>query len=679
MSSEEKVIVVDHSVSAFCRIPLLTALLLLATLSPVSAANYPGWWITRGVVDTNASAEDYAVCTSGQLKTMALQAMNELDADLPGGAGNVVHTMVNGWINNTANAQDYSAINAGQLKTVAAPFYDCLRSNNWPCILPDGMTTNQNYPWSGTGAQDYSMANNGQVKYVFSFSVVNVKINGDYNRNGNPADDPHKDDPVTFAGPKGFVILANNNDSDGDGQPDCEPDSVSGQYTIRNNDLSDIYQICIPKLGIPASAIPSGMTVSVQVLNPTNDTPSFDAIVFPKIQAGIQGGAGLDFDTASAVGTYFGGTGTAILGIEGRTSGNEVRIRITVKINGNTLGTDEMRVLIAPWMALSNDRPVTKIYSGFGDDAAFANDMNALFGSANIAWVDGVIWRQDEGEFGYTRTGVGQSVYAMRSDILDLSSTSDDFKALISPSKGWDASIRTTFVHTGGGVEVSVPDANYPYGRLILSDEYSGSTGCAFFERQKIQWPPIFLPVAWLKVGHVDEVMSIVPYGSSSVICVGDLTNAIAILKDYTTYPTNEVESTDYYSRAFLVSLYTNPAYATAVATIQGYLDSAATNLCTQLGVTIVRIPVAYTLEYTGSGSCKTFLPNSINAAVANIGGTVKVGSPDPRFAPFRQVIANRLSFLGSNQAWINCEGPHAVAGEAHCASNPDKNPPTGP
>jgi len=151
----------------------------------VSAANYPGWWITRGVVDTNASAEDYAVCTSGQLKTMALQAMNELDADLPGGAGDAIHAMVNGWLNNTANAQDYSAINAGQLKTVAAPFYDCLRSNNWPCILPDGMTTNQNYPWSGTGAQDYSMANNGQVKYVFSFSVVNATLKNPVDSNGD--------------------------------------------------------------------------------------------------------------------------------------------------------------------------------------------------------------------------------------------------------------------------------------------------------------------------------------------------------------------------------------------------------------------------------------------------------------------------------------------------------------
>ncbi|MEI8197460.1 MAG: hypothetical protein WCI73_16310, partial [Phycisphaerae bacterium] len=163
-------------------IPLLTALLLALTLSPVIAANYPGWWANRGVVDVHAAiTSDYAVCTSGQLKWMALQAMYELDATLPGGAGSTVSNMVNAWLSNTANAEDYSAINAGQLKSVSAPFYDRLKACHWPCLLPDGMTTNQDYPWSGSisAAQDYSMANNGQVKYVFSFTVVNLNLHID--------------------------------------------------------------------------------------------------------------------------------------------------------------------------------------------------------------------------------------------------------------------------------------------------------------------------------------------------------------------------------------------------------------------------------------------------------------------------------------------------------------------
>jgi hypothetical protein len=178
--------------------------------------------------------------------------------------------------------------------------------------------------------------------------------------------------------------------------------------------------------------------------------------------------------------------------------------------------------------------------------------------------------------------------------------------------------------------------------------------------------------------------MSVIPNGSSQVIAVGDITNAIAILNDYTTYPTNEFEECvqmgqSWGSRSNLVATYNNTNNATAISMIQGYLDSAATNLAVQLNATIVRIPVAYTLEYTGDGNCRTYLPNSVNAAVANIGGAVKVGFPNPRFDPFRVVIANRLNFLGTNATWITTDVPHFAQGEAHCAQNTHKTAPSSP
>jgi hypothetical protein len=128
----------------------------------------------------------------------------------------------------------------------------------------------------------------------------------------------------------------------------------------------------------------------------------------------------------------------------------------------------------------------------------------------------------------------------------------------------------------------------------------------------------------------------------------------------------------DYLSRATLLSIYTNPANATAVQTIQGYLDQAATILSNELGVTVVRIPVAFTLDYA-TGNCATFLPNSANAVVANVDGSIKVGFPDPRFHPFREIISSRLSFLGSNAGWINTDSLHFLKGHAHCASNTRK------
>ena len=126
--------------------------------------------------------------------------------------------------------------------------------------------------------------------------------------------------------------------------------------------------------------------------------------------------------------------------------------------------------------------------------------------------------------------------------------------------------------------------------------------------------------------------------------------------------------------------MYNSATNAEEVAKIQEYLDAAATNLSAQLDVTVVRFPVAYTLDLdaTGDGGvCQTHLPNSVNAAVANVGGTVKVGFPDPRFYPFRAVIESRVDFLGTNATWIITDEIHVDAGEAHCASNMEKIPPT--
>ena len=311
--------------------------------------------------------------------------------------------------------------------------------------------------------------------------------------------------------------------------------------------------------------------------------------------------------------------------------------------------------------------------------------MDSLFGSANISWYDSTAWRQDEGEFGYTRTPSNQTSSRAQSVILDTVNPTFTpyFQSLISTNKGWYGHMREALAGDGGDIDVSPPDTSHPYGRLIIGDDLS-SAGMAFFEKQVVQCPIIEIPTKWLLVGHVDEVMAVIPSNSTYVVCVGDLTNAISILCDYTSYPTNELDGYydpdlgDWQSRSNLVSVYTNAANAAAITEIQGYLDSAATNLATQLGVPIIRIPVAYTLSLAPpDGSCKTFLPNSVNAAVAKIGGTVKVGLPDPRFQPFRSIIASRLSWLSSNAGWIYCNDLNVSEGNAHCASNTDKAPPS--
>lgn len=85
----------------------------------------PAWWSSRGVVDSQQSAEDYAKLNVGQLKHMATKARDELNAFLPNGAGAAIDTLVLGWAN-TANADDYAVCNLGQLKAVAKLYWDRL-------------------------------------------------------------------------------------------------------------------------------------------------------------------------------------------------------------------------------------------------------------------------------------------------------------------------------------------------------------------------------------------------------------------------------------------------------------------------------------------------------------------------------------------------------------------------
>jgi hypothetical protein len=148
------------------RLVLLSPFLVLGAIVSLDA-NPPAWWSARGVIALNPAthqplaANDYAAANQGQLKWIANQAAQELNASCPGGSGTAIPALVSSWSAPTSATSDYSPVTLGQLKFVAQPFYDRL-------IL---LGYASGYPWSGT-ASDHAMANLGQVKNVFSFDVA---------------------------------------------------------------------------------------------------------------------------------------------------------------------------------------------------------------------------------------------------------------------------------------------------------------------------------------------------------------------------------------------------------------------------------------------------------------------------------------------------------------------------
>ena len=143
--------------------PYTRMLIVGLLLAPLANASIPPWWITSGVLNTNATPNDYAIVLQGQVKNMAAAAFAQTDV-LPGGPGATLTTLINSF----SPTNNYLLTNIGQLKNVAQPFYDRLIAVGY---------TNA-YPWNpASTSNDYLAANIGQLKNLFSWDLSYSSLN----------------------------------------------------------------------------------------------------------------------------------------------------------------------------------------------------------------------------------------------------------------------------------------------------------------------------------------------------------------------------------------------------------------------------------------------------------------------------------------------------------------------
>jgi hypothetical protein len=164
---------------------LILACSALCALTAFGAS--PAWWASRGavsapvvttnggVVTTNYIPDDYAAVTQGQLKRFTQKAVLEMNANLSGGAGTNLNSMVSNWINDYAtngyNAtnlkpSDYTALNAGQLKYIGNKVWSRLVSAGYTSTAPSWLALNTN--------SDNQAANLGQLKQIFNFNLTTL-------------------------------------------------------------------------------------------------------------------------------------------------------------------------------------------------------------------------------------------------------------------------------------------------------------------------------------------------------------------------------------------------------------------------------------------------------------------------------------------------------------------------
>ena len=142
-------------------------LYLLATTSVSVLAMYPQWWSDSGVISHDSLVtNDFAAVNQGQVKWIALNAYEHMQANLTEGAGADVSNLVYSF----STTNNYFPVNQGQLKHIATIVYDRL--------IDAGYATD--YPWTNSPtANDYALANIGQVKALFDFNLDNSDTDGD--------------------------------------------------------------------------------------------------------------------------------------------------------------------------------------------------------------------------------------------------------------------------------------------------------------------------------------------------------------------------------------------------------------------------------------------------------------------------------------------------------------------
>jgi len=538
-----------------------------------------------------------------------------------------------------------------------------------------GRVTHSYETYSG---QPYTLSCDAEQK----FTALRVDIDGDYNRDGNPVDDAGEASTVTFDGPKGMVILANTDDdvADQTKQPDCSDNVINGSA-----DLPDVYTLKIRRLGMAPETIPDGLTFTLNVENPAGEpegSPAANARVrvFGSRASNANGVIGPDPQTDTVVFkkepgngeldiSLLAGTGYLEMGIEGIEFGRQVIVRLSASLDNNDIGSDSVRLLVSPFLLLSNVAPASKVYIGPSWEDFSTEMADALDGFVPLETL-GSTFIQDYGEIGYNVREINQA-FQNQTVVMGFDSLNAWYADLVDEDTGYSLLADDAQRNPGGNIECSPPISSFPYGRIIVGDNLVQSRK-QFLIQQELQTDNgslIELPVFWLYVGHVDEVFTIIPAGSGFKVLVADLQLAIDLLRDN---PTNETWG-GYDTRAQILAAY--DANSNRVAAISDHLASVRNTLAQGLGVnenTFIKIPVAFTLG--ADGNVKTYLPNMINMIVLKkSSGEKRLIVPRPYYMPFVLDLDTKLTATGYGEGegvFVDTRGPHAGDGEAHCASN---------
>ena len=398
-------------------------------------------------------------------------------------------------------------------------------------------------------------------------SRIRVDLDVDTDRDGVVTDASDEAGEERWSEERGALFMANFDDDDLDGVIDAIDSNRAGEpvdedRTINGpQDAEDITPLVV-RLGATG---PSRLRVLLS-------TPELDQVravhLFPGNTAGLETVWGGPLEEAAEIditpwvrfgasttlgleGLFFRYTRPGAYGVfpEGYDGFLDLELRV-VNDAGEELGSDAVRLKVAPLILLPNTQPTEEVWAlsynrpddpstSFEDESAYNGVLSeALSGSERLRVYTegGDQWTQDHVEFGYThapgrpKTNVAlvlprrSPVTWPRDHLLGHDNALLSFRNTVKLDAGSGVG------DYGGNIEVMPPTSAWPLGRTMVGSSISPQL-LQFLQDQEVQ-PILEVDVTWLASEHVDDVVGFLPTADGWSGITADPSLAMALLDD---------------------------------------------------------------------------------------------------------------------------------------------------
>ncbi|MBN2250883.1 MAG: hypothetical protein JW724_02260 [Candidatus Altiarchaeota archaeon] len=299
-------------------------------------------------------------------------------------------------------------------------------------------------------------------------------------------------------------------------------------------------------------------------------------------------------------------------------------------------------------------------------------------------------WVQDEFEIGYTKTPNSYMNVVLnlpRDRGLDaagpeLISVVDDLGHYRIPVEyGGDGNY-------GGNLETSPAFPEYINGRLMLGNTIS-SDMAGFFTAQNVQNEIIVVDTDWLEVGHIDEIINIVPVPNTEdtsdyKIVIASPALALDLIRDVQNNGGGDISmsnpfgafSPDDGGRLSINDILSSDYFITVNQNAEERISSAVGVLRDSLGVEesgIIKVPVLFYGLYSDHlEDCYAYTPDMVNLQVYNDKLIIpkQFGFSYNGKDLFEGYFSDQLSGLGLSVHFVDSWSYHQNMGGIHCGTN---------